>query len=330
MEEKEEKRVRGMNTPIEISKRDGTKLVITSGTTYSLYNPDEDKFEDIYVHQQSKFKTAEGKVVGRVVYSMAKDKTPASKRVKKVLEGSQLRHLGNALHPTINQRFEDYYRLAKLTVEKKITSLLALGEGGLGKTYTVEMVLREYGYQEIQEDGNGDYIMMKGYTTALALFNLFEKYSDKLIILDDIDSAFKNRESENILKAALDSKRRRVITWATGKGKASTTFTGSVIILTNMNKDDFGSALLSRACAVDLYMSNEEKIQRLRYILPTIQVEGAAMHMRIEDREKVLAIIDKYKNSLDNFNARTLYKALQVYAESGYDLELTKSQIING
>lgn len=307
---------RGANKPIEITKGDGRKLVVISRTTMSYYNADEDKFHDVFIYSINKRK-------GEAMVSI-NERTKVIRGTKEKITKFPvpLGSLDTALNPDINQRFGYFDKMAEATIEGRYPSLLVLGEGGLGKSHTLLEIIKRKGLV----DGE-DFIETKGYMTAKALYELFSEYPDKTLIFDDIDSIFNSKDSANLLKAALDSKKTRKITWATARGNTSTTFSGSVIFLSNKRKEDFESAILSRTILVDLFMTPEEKLNRLRHILPHIDYEGKSMPLT--EKQKILGVLDKYKNTLHNLNARTLLKALKVYAESDGDLELVKYQILN-
>ena len=229
------------------------------------------------------------------------------------------------LNPDINTRFRYFEDLTVMTIDAEIKSLIIAGEGGIGKSFTVEnMLLRE----ELRE--GEEYIMVKGHTTPKALFNLLKDNWDRLIVFDDCDSAFKDPISLNILKAVLDAfKKHRFVSWLTTSGGRSSSdgtfeFTGSCIFISNLDKEDFNQALLSRSVVVDLHMTIEEKIQRLEGIIDTIDTE-----MPLAEKREVLSLLDKYKFNVDDLNIRTLLKALSVYKKSK-DIELARYEILNG
>jgi len=315
-EPKEEPKTRGITAPLEIVKNDGRKLAVVSRSVMSYYDSDADSYHDVYIHQVVKStRTA--------VVSMA-ERQKERKGQKSATDKFSVPAdtLDAPLKPDINTRFDYFSRMADATLRGKYPSILILGEGGLGKSHEVEECIRKLGFSE--EDGN--FAKIKGYMTAPALFSFLHENHDKPVIFDDIDSIFKSSDAGNILKAALDSKRVRKITWATSRKTQSFNFTGSVIFLSNLRKEDFDSAFLSRVLLIDLFMTPEEKMHRLRFILPNIDYEGPALSAA--QKNEVMDTIDRFKNSIHNLNARTLLKALKVYAESG-DMDMVRYQIFN-
>ena len=103
----------------------------------------------------------------------------------------------------------------------------------------------------------------------------------KVVVFDDCDSIFSDELSLNILKAALDSKKKRTIHWNTDSYKLrnegvpdSFNFEASAIFVTNLKFDkakgkirEHLSALESRCHYMDLTIdSDREKMLRIKQI----------------------------------------------------------------
>lgn len=241
--------------------------------------------------------------------------------------------LEKPLSSDVNERFEYFRDLTTMVIRGKLKSLFVSGEGGIGKSHTLNEVLElnnfvEKGDGQLGEDGieKFDYIRIKGYTTARAMFDYLRENNDKLFIFEDCDSALTDPTAQNILKAILDTYDRRRVSWFSKNENASFEFHGSVIFLSNKNKTDISQAIISRSAIIDLFMSEEEKIERMEFLLPTINV---AKTLTDEERLDVLRLIDRYKYTISDLNLRTLIKALIVYEESK-NLDLTRYQILNG
>jgi predicted AAA+ superfamily ATPase len=110
--------------------------------------------------------------------------------------------------------------------------------------------------------------------TALGLYAQLYKFSDakNVLVFDDCDTVFQDDLSLNILKAALDSGKRRRIFWNSDSSLLrregipdSFEFRGSVIFITNLNfanvrskkLQDHLEALQSRCHYLDLTINNE-------------------------------------------------------------------------
>jgi len=87
-------------------------------------------------------------------------------------------------------------------------SLIINGPPGVGKTHAVEKCLKTYSIN--------NYKMITGQMTPLSLYGhlYHNREAKKVLVLDDIDSVFKKLEGVNILKAAMDTKPKRTISWA--------------------------------------------------------------------------------------------------------------------
>ena len=199
----------------------------------------------------------------------------------------------------INQRFEFLSDLTSMVVLGATPSLLVTGEGGLGKTHTVNQTIKGL------EIPDTNWITFKGYSTARGLYNTLFDHNGKLIIFDDCDSVLEDKVAQNILKSALDSYETRQISWMAKMNKSDEypnqfNFTGRIIFISNKDKSKIDGALLSRSLTVDLSMSPQEKIDRMSFILETILPE-----FDLEVKSDALSFLDGNKDKT-NLNIRTL------------------------
>lgn len=211
----------------------------------------------------------------------------------------------------INKRFNFLERLCTMVLKGNIHSLIVSGEGGLGKSHVVNTQIRESGLKE----GN-DYIVIKGFTTPKALYRTLYMYSEKTIIFDDCDSAFRDPTSSNILKAALEGKKVRRISWQSERMDEDLPdridFKGKVIFITNMKIDKFPQALKSRAMMVDLSMTQQDKIERMREIIIDISPD-----YDISIKADALQFIEDNQDNIRDLNIRTLEKVIELAAGAG-------------
>jgi hypothetical protein len=82
----------------------------------------------------------------------------------------------------------------------KSNSLIITGDPGVGKTRVVRDTLESLGMQK-----DSDYYFVTGTATTAGLYELLFKNRSRLLIFDDCDAVFKDPESVNILKGALDT-----------------------------------------------------------------------------------------------------------------------------
>ena len=108
--------------------------------------------------------------------------------------------------------FGNLERLTKMVGRGIQPSLVITGMAGVGKTHLVKTTLSDMGLRESHE-----FVHFKGRATAAGLFITLYQNSDKVVVLDDCDSVFKDDDAVNILKAALDSYDTRKISYISSK-----------------------------------------------------------------------------------------------------------------
>jgi hypothetical protein len=199
----------------------------------------------------------------------------------------------------INDRFKIFGDMAKMVINGYTPSLVVVGEGGLGKTHSVKQAIKDC---VLYED---EFVFFKGYSTARGLYNALYDNNGKLIVFDDCDSVLEDKVALNILKSALDSYDEREITWMAKMNKSDDypskfTFTGRIIFISNKKKSSIDQAVLSRSLCVDLDMTSDDKINRMRHILSAVLPEYS-MNVKLE----ALEFLDEVKESAD-LNMRTL------------------------
>jgi hypothetical protein len=234
---------------------------------------------------------------------------------------------------TVDERFEFIKRFVQGVAKGSYLSLVLVGSGGLGKTYTVLNTLREMGKKEIlpidvppaQKDVTtideletlmampmqtpGDFIVIKGFSTPKALYRTLYENNGKIIVLDDADAAFKSMDSANLLKAALDNSEPRYISWLNERRgeddlPARFRFTGQVIFVSNLDLHDFPQAILSRAMHVDLTLTTPEKVERIKTILSALDNQHGVAD--------VLDIVENYAPRFKELNVRTAMLLLNI------------------
>jgi len=123
---------------------------------------------------------------------------------------------------SINERFEFIENYVSMVADKIQPSVILTGSGGIGKTYTVNKSLKAEGFVDVSnlesfEEGvdlpRKHYRVIKGYSTAKALYRILFENKDSVLILDDCDSVFKDADAANVLKSALDSSDERIVCW---------------------------------------------------------------------------------------------------------------------
>ena len=188
--------------------------------------------------------------VDQVGCTAAAASTYASTVRKEILEEAPARLAAEAradesdeeIRQRLDERFETIDMLSHASTQGRIRSLIISGPGGLGKSYTVEQAIREYDPERNRS------IIAKGFVKPTGLYLLLHRYRHpgNVIVLDDCDSIFRDEDAMNILKAALDTTRERIIRWGAETRMADEDgepidrefeFKGTVIFLTNVDLD---------------------------------------------------------------------------------------------
>ena len=180
----------------------------------------------------------------------------------------------------INTRFGFVEKLVTMVATGVQPSAVITGEGGLGKTFTVTKTLAAHGYKDISElaefqvgsviNTSKCFMMVKGYSTAKGLYRTLFENQKSVIVFDDCDAVLKDPVALNLLKGALDSYGKRIISWNADMKDddlpRSFNFEGRVIFISNMDQDRIDQAIRSRSMMIDLSMTFDQKIDRMEYI----------------------------------------------------------------
>jgi hypothetical protein len=206
---------------------------------------------------------------------------------------------------TINQRFDFLNDLTSMVVTGVTPSLVVTGPAGNGKTNSVKKTI------ESNELTDSQFIFFKGYSTARGLYNTLYDNNGKLIVFDDCDNVLEDKIAINILKSALDSYEKRIISWMSKMNKNDVypnqfDFTGRIIFISNKSREKMDGAILSRSLTVDLTMTSDEKIERMRHILENILPDYDLVTKQLS-----LNFLEKIKNEVD-INLRTLIMVAKI------------------
>jgi len=180
----------------------------------------------------------------------------------------------------INTRFGFVEKLVNMVASGVQPSAVITGEGGLGKTFTVTKTLETAGYKDISDlaefqvgtiiNTRKCFTMVKGYSTAKGLYRTLFENNKSIIVFDDCDAVLKDPVALNILKSALDSYGKRIISWNADMRDddlpRSFNFEGRVIFISNMEQDRIDQAIRSRSMMIDLSMTTDQKIDRMEHI----------------------------------------------------------------
>lgn len=173
------------------------------------------------------------------------------------------------------KKFAEYAQLLDGVVRGDLRHLMVCGGPGLSKSYTAEEVFKRADKAE-----SIFYSRFSGHMTPLSLYNNLysSRGSDDVIMFDDCDAVFKTPAAMNILKAAMDTKVPRIISWSSTTGKAYApqfTMNGRVVVITNLPLHSEQLApLVDRALVCPMDLSDEERTAHVIRVLFEIIDEG--------------------------------------------------------
>lgn len=187
----------------------------------------------------------------------------------------------------LKQRFDILEDMTRAVKKGDVRSMIVTGPPGVGKSFGVEKVLSKHDvFADVANDSKlKKYEVVKGAMSAIGLYSKLYNYSDKkcILVFDDCDSVLLDDLSLNILKAALDSSKKRMIHWNTDSRLLrsegvpnSFEFKGGAIFITNIKFEhvrskklkDHLEALESRCHYLDLTIDTErEKLLRIKQVI---------------------------------------------------------------
>lgn len=117
---------------------------------------------------------------------------------------------------------------------------------------------------------------------GIELFVEMYQSNGRVLVYDDADTVFTIKENKLLLKQAVDNKPYRSIKWGTklpyvdlgakvGIMPNEFVYSGKMIIISNLSVGQIDSALKSRARIVDVDLSPQQFMDRLKSIIPEIQ-----------------------------------------------------------
>jgi hypothetical protein len=216
---------------------------------------------------------------------------------------------------SINERFEFVEKFVRMVGKGISNSLIIAGPGGLGKSFTVNQTLEKMGKKEMGiGDEKGDFVVIKGFTTAKGMYRTLWENNGKIIIFDDADSSFKDPIGANILKGALDSNDKRIISWNAEFSDREELpnrfeFVGRVIFISNLPINKIPQALVSRSLKCDVTMSMDEKIARIEHIM--LQPSFLPNYGK-EVKADVIEFMKENKSKFTDLNFRTAISVAKV------------------
>lgn len=224
----------------------------------------------------------------------------------------------------IRERFDILEQMSEATTTGAVRAMIVSGPPGVGKSFGVEKVLEESALFDKMANRKPRFEVVKGAMSALGLYAKLYQYSDanNVLVFDDCDSILLDDLSLNILKAALDTSKKRTISWNTDSRMLSQEgipnrfdFKGSVIFITNIKFEhvrskklkDHLDALESRCHYLDLTMDTQrDKFLRIKQIV----ADGMLDSYDFEDTvpQEIVDYMWQMKSRLRELSLRTVLK----------------------
>lgn len=229
---------------------------------------------------------------------------------------------------SINERFGFVSDMVTMLANGAQASVVVTGPGGLGKSYTVTKALEDNGFKdmslldesfEVGARAKGKkFMVVKGYSTPKGLYRLLFENKDGVLVFDDCDSVLKDPVSLNLLKGALDSYSRRIISWRADIRDEdlpnSFEFKGRVVFISNLASSQIDQAIISRSMAVDLSMTTNQKVERMRHIMDSAEFMPETPKQHKAD---ALSLIDKLQDKVKELSLRTLIQVTKIRGAAG-------------
>jgi predicted AAA+ superfamily ATPase len=253
----------------------------------------------------------------------AETKTLAQEPVKKDIS----HETDEEILDRLRDRFEILDDMTRAVKKGDVRAMIVTGPPGVGKSYGVEKVLSKHDvFANVANDEKlKKYEVVKGAMSAIGLYSKLYEYSDKksILVFDDCDSVLLDDLSLNILKAALDTSKRRMIHWNTDSRLLrsegvpnSFEFKGGAIFITNIKFDhvkskklqDHLEALESRCHYLDLTIDTQrEKVLRIKQV---VTEHGMLDSYDLSDEAKldVVEFVDANKDRMRELSLRTVLK----------------------
>lgn len=225
----------------------------------------------------------------------------------------------------LRERFDILTEMTRAVKAGDVRAMIVSGPPGVGKSFGVEQVLEKDSLFDKLGERKPRYEIVKGAMSAIGLYSKLYEFSaaKNVLVFDDCDSILMEDLSLNILKGALDSSAKRVISWNTDSRILRSEgipdrfeFKGAAIFITNIKFEhvrskklrDHLDALESRCHYIDLQMdTNREKMLRIK------QIVGDGMLDKYEfDQLQKDEVVDFISNNQDKLRELSLRMVLKI------------------
>ena len=229
----------------------------------------------------------------------------------------------------ISARFAILDEMAEAVSTSKVRAMIVSGPPGIGKSYGVERALEKRSMFDDIANEKRKFEIVKGAMSAIGLYKKLYEFKDHghVICFDDCDAILYDDLALNLLKAALDTGKRRSLHWNTesrtlmAEGMPNSfEFNGGVVFITNIKFDNVRSkklqdhlqALQSRCHYLDLTIdSMRDRMLRIRQICGQGMLEKYAMPK--EKEAELIQFIFQNRHKLREISLRMVLKIADLW-----------------
>jgi hypothetical protein len=223
----------------------------------------------------------------------------------------------------IRKRFKILEDMTNAAVDGIVRGLIVTGPPGVGKSFGIEKVISDAEASAIITNSKAKYGIEKGTASPIGLYKLLYEYHTQgsVLVLDDSDTILYDEDSLNLLKAVLDSGKKRRVSWRKESRVLenesipnSFEFEGSVIFITNLKLEntrgktgDHMSALISRCHYLDLTINTvRDKFLRCKQIIKDGMLTGYGFSH--DEQDELVEFIDENKTKFRELSLRMVSK----------------------
>ena len=260
-------------------------------------------------------------VAGNISHSPVGDK---SLEQIKISDEAVAKETDEEIVERLRGRFEVLKDMTKAVKEGNVRAMIVTGPPGVGKSFGVDEVLSKDDLFNKLGERKPKYEIVKGAMSAIGLYAKLYEYSEKgnVVVFDDCDSILLDDLSLNILKAALDSSKKRTISWNTDSRILRSEgipdkfeFKAGAIFITNIKFENVRSkklqdhleALESRCHYIDLQMDTDrEKCLRIKQIVTDGMLDSYEFNEY--ERDEVVDFVMENRSRMRELSLRTVLK----------------------
>jgi hypothetical protein len=224
----------------------------------------------------------------------------------------------------LRSRFQVLQDMTQAVKAGTVRAMIVTGPPGVGKSFGVEEVLSRQDLFNALGNKKPKYEIVKGAMSAIGLYSKLYEFSERgnVVVFDDCDSVLLDDLSLNILKAALDSSKKRTISWNTDSRMLRQEgvpdrfeFKAGAIFITNIKFENVRSkklqdhlaALESRCHYIDLQMDTDrEKVLRIKQITEDGMLE--TYDFENDEKTEIVDYIIENRAKMRELSLRTVLK----------------------